>query len=286
MNRKEEAKKLTMISMGTNFLLSGLKITSGVVGHSSVIIADGVDSLSDLLITFVAYLGVSVAQKEPDEEHPYGHERFEAIFGKIMAIFIVGVAMGIFYSAYQDFKNPDPLTPTMFPMIVAIISIGTKIALSRYSMSIARKIQADVFIADAKNFQNDSISSIGSLIGIYLAQQGFTYFQPIFTVLIGFFVFRVGFILYTRSVNDLTDMAASKKQIDEIKKIIYSVEGVKSIDMLKTRRHGSKIFVDLEIGVDQNSTLIYSHNVAENVHLKIENQMKEVKHVMVHVNPS
>ena len=128
--RLDYAKRLSIISLTTNLFLSAIKIISGLVGHSSVIIADGVDSLSDTITTLIAYMGVNIASKSADESHPYGHERFEAILSKILALFLFVVALGILNQARIEFTDPNRNMPTLFPLIAALISIVGKLFLS------------------------------------------------------------------------------------------------------------------------------------------------------------
>ena len=279
------ATRLTRVSMATNLSLSILKIGAGLVGHSSLIIADGVDSLSDTLTTLLAYMGVRVSSKKADRNHPYGHERFEAILGKVLALFLFVVALGILSQAWEEYNNPHANIPTLFPLIAAIVSILGKIFLSRYTIHYAKAINSSVYLADGRNYMNDVFASTGALLGIYLARAGYPIFQPIFTLVISFFLFKISFDLYLESVEDLSDKAAPDNVLDQIREFTVANDDVRRIDVLKSRRHGKRYYVDMEIALDGGLSLVEAHSICEKVHDTIEEGIPEIKHIMIHVNP-
>lgn len=283
--RLDYAKRLSLVSFTTNLFLSILKISAGLVGHSSVIIADGVDSLSDTLTTILAYAGVRIASKSADEGHPYGHERYEAILAKVLAVFLFIVALGILNQARIEFVEPNRHMPTLFPLIAALISIVAKILLATYTMHYAKLMNSSIYMADGKNYLNDSIASVGSLIGIYLARRGYPIFQPIFTLVIAVFLFKIALELYMESVADLCDVAAPAELLEEIREIALRTEEVKGIDLLKSRRHGKRYYVDMEICLQGELSLYDAHDIAHKVHDDIEEGLPEIIHCMIHVNP-
>lgn len=283
--RLDYAKRLTIVSFSTNLFLSVLKISAGVVGHSSLIIADGVDSLSDTMTTLLAYLGVHISAKTADEGHPYGHERYEAIMAKVLALFLFFVALGILNQARQEFLDPLGNIPTLFPLVAAIVSIIGKILLSRYTIHYAKLMKSSIYLADGKNYLNDALASGGSLLGIYLARKGYPLAQPIFTLVISLLLFKIAIDLYIESIADLSDVAAPPEVLDEIRLITFGFSQVENIDLLKSRRHGKRYYVDMEIAIKGNVSLYEAHAIAEKVHDEIEKCIPEIKHCMIHINP-
>lgn len=286
MDRLRIAKRLTIVSLATNSFLAIFKIIGGILGHSSVILADGIDSLTDMITTVMAYVGVRISAKEADASHPYGHERFEAVLGKLLALFLFLVAGGVIWRAGEELRFPVTTKPTLLALSAAAVSIIGKVLLSRYTIAQARKIKSSVYEADGKNYLNDVLSSILSLTGAFLAQRGWMIFQPIFSVIIAFNILRVALGLYKDSISDLTDRAADKAVVDQLEKTILSNNRVKRIDGLRTRMHGKRIYVDAEIAVEWSLTLLDAHHIAEEVHDSIESNFPDVKHIMVHVNPN
>ncbi len=285
-DRLAVARRLTLVSLGTNLFLAVLKIVGGLLGNSSVVVADGVDSMSDIFTTLLAYTGVRMAEKAPDEEHPYGHERFEAVLGKALAFFLFLVAGAIVYKAWEEIRAPYVPPPTALALAAAAISIAGKVFLSQYTIRTARRIRSSIYEADGRNYLNDVLSSVLSLSGAFLAQQGFQFFQPVFSVIIALFVFRVGFELYRDSITDLTDRAADRTLTGEMQRAILANPGVRRIDLFRSRMHGKRVYVDLEIAVARDLSLVDAHGIAEAVHDELEGKFPEIKHVMVHVNPS
>lgn len=285
MNRLERAAHLTKTSIAVNSALSISKILTGIFAHSSVVLADGIDSLSDLFTTSLAYMGVKMSEKEADEGHPYGHEHFEAIWGKVLAMLLFVLSLSVFYNAFLELMNPTRAVPGFVAIVVTLLSIGGKVFLSRYTMYHAKIMDSSVYIADAKNYLNDVLASIGALIGVAAARGGILFLQPLFSMLISFFIFKVAFSLYRDSAIDLSDAAADPRLVEEIRRIILTDEGVEAIDSLRTRRHGKRVFVDAELAVERSLSLLEAHDIAERVHSTIEEAIPEIKHIMIHVNP-
>ncbi|WP_432408483.1 cation diffusion facilitator family transporter [Wukongibacter sp. M2B1] len=279
------ANRISIITIAANVVLSAVKIFIGFIGRSHAIIADGIHSLSDVFSTVVALIGIRLANKEEDENHPYGHEKIEPVMGKILANILLLTALFMGYSGIKSIMQGDYTIPGKITIYAAIFSIIVKEWMYRYTVIGAKKIESSALLADAWHHRTDALSSIGSLVGVTGAILGYAILDSIAAIVISIFVAKVAIDIYLKSVKELIDSAADGDTIDEIKKIIHRTEGVIDIDNLKTRIHANKLYVDVEISVDRGLTVSQAHDIAENVHNKIENDMKKVKHCMVHVNP-
>lgn len=287
-NNLKEGMKVSIVSITGNVFLSIFKFIAGVVGKSNAMISDSIHSLADVLSTIVVMIGLKLANKKEDESHPYGHERIECVAAFILAIFlfITGIGIGwigirtIFIESYSSIS-----VPSVIALIAAIVSIIIKEILYWYTRNVAKKIQSDALMADAWHHRSDSLSSIGSLIGIGGAMLGFKLLDPITSIIICFCIMKVAFDIFIDSINKMIDKACDSKFIDELKLLILKNDGVLGIDSIKTRLFGNKIYIDIEISADANLTLHASHQIAESVHDDIENTFQEVKHCMVHMNP-
>jgi cation diffusion facilitator family transporter len=262
-----------------------MKILAGLFSNSGAIIADGIHSLSDVLTTLVAYIGVRISIKQADESHPYGHEKFEPIASKILAIILMLTAAGIVYSGYQNLVSGDIEITSNLAMYAAAVSIVVKEWMYRYTMRIAVEIKSNAYKADAWHHRTDAFSSIGALIGIGGARFGYLFLEPIATILIGILIIKVALDIYISSINELTDRAAADEVIEQIRDITNNVKGMERIDLLRTRQHATRVYVDIEIAVDGDLSLYEAHEIAQKVHDGIETEMEVVKHCMVHVNP-
>lgn len=288
MDEKGIALKVSKVTIIQNFLLSLFKFIAGVIGHSQAMISDAIHSASDVISTVIVIIGVKMSAKESDEEHQYGHERYECISAIILAMMlgITGFLIGL-SGAKQIYQGTyaDKAMPGILALVAAVISIVVKECMFRYTKKAAKQIKSDALMADAWHHRSDALSSIGSLVGIAGCMAGIKVMDAAASVVISLFIMKAAFDIAKDTVDKLVDKACDKDTRDRLYAAAIDVEGVEGIDILRTRLFGSKIYVDLEICVDGNLSVIAAHQIAENVHDKIEAEFEEVKHCMVHVNP-
>ena len=277
--------KVSIITLLVNVFLSILKIISGILGKSSAMISDGVHSLSDIISTIIVIIGIKLSNKNEDTLHQYGHERFENVASIILSflLFITGVLIGI--NGIKNIHTNTIVIPKFIALIAALISIIIKEWMYHYTIKTAKKYNSDAMKADAWHHRSDAISSIISLIGIYFTIKGYIYMDLIASIIISLIIVKISVEIFIESINKMLDTACSKEIIDNIKTVVLKVEGVTGIDLLKTRQFGNKIYVDLEINADKNITFEESHNITHNVHDIVEKEIKNVKHIMIHINP-
>lgn len=282
-------RKLSLVSVLGNAVLSGFKLFAGVTGHSSAMISDAVHSFSDVLTTLIAWIGVKVSKKASDEEHPYGHERLESMASLLLGavLLLTGLGIGksgletIFSGQYQNLTAPGAIA-----LAAAIISIVGKEAMYWYTRHYALLIHSSAFLADAWHHRSDAFSSIGSLIGIAGAMLGFPVLDSVASVVICLFILKVSYDILKDAVNKLLDTSCGEEYEAKLRRYITARPGVEGVDLLHTRMFGNKVYIDLEIEVDGDKTLREAHSVAEAVHTAVEQAFPEVKHVMIHVNPA
>ena len=278
--------RASWITVIVNILLATFKVIAGVIGNSSAMIADGVHTLSDVLTTFVVLIGLKISSKEADEGHPYGHEKYESVFAKVLSILLLLTGILIGYEAIKLLISGEAKAPKLIALIAALLSILIKEGMYWYTIKIARKIKSISMEADAWHHRSDAFSSIGTFAGVLGAQFGITALDPIAGIIVSIFVVKVGVDLYIKSVKELVDEAASKEIIKTIIEEAESTDGVKGIKNLKTRIFGNRIYVDIEIFVDSSISVKSGHDIAESVHDKLEKEISDIKHCMVHIEPS
>ena len=285
-NNEKIAIKVSIISIILNCLLTLIKFISGVISKSSAMISDSVHSLSDVLSTFVVIIGVKIANKKADSDHPYGHERIECVSAIILSgmLFIIGALIGI--NGIKNVTNSSNLVmPGVLAVIASIISIISKEAMYQYTIRVSKKINSAALKADAWHHRSDALSSIGSFIGILGSRLGFKIFDPLASVIISLCIIKVSIDIFKDAIDKMVDKSCDKEVIDKVISVIEKNESVKNIDDIKTRQFGNKAYVDVEISVDENLLLKDAHKVAEEIHNSVENEINIVKHCMVHVNP-
>lgn len=285
--KKEIAMRISKVSIIVNVGLSALKMFAGFFAHSSAMISDGVHSLSDVLSTFVVMIGIHISSRESDEDHPYGHERFECVASIILSVMLALTGAGIGYSGIKAILSGSASvkTPGLLALAAAAISIVVKEMMFWYTKKGADQIGSGALLADAWHHRSDSLSSVGSLLGIGAARLGYPLFDPLAAVLICFFIFKAAYEIFMDAVDKMVDASVDDEVIEEMRVLIRQQEGVLGIDDIRSRVFGSRYYVDVEISADGSQTLSEAHEIAHKVHDKIEECFPEVKHVMVHVNP-
>ncbi len=285
MNNYEEGMRVSKITLILNLVLAVVKVISGLIGRSSAMIADGIHTLSDVLTTVVVLLGLKVSSKKADDDHPYGHERYESIFAKLLSLILLVTGAFIGYEALKTLIEGNIKEPGQIALIAAFISILTKEAMYRYTIKTAKKIKSISMEADAWHHRSDAFSSIGTFIGILGARVGFPALDPIAGIVVAIMVIKVGVDLYLKSIRELVDESASEEIINEINKIASSTNGVINVNRLRTRVFGNRIFVDIDIQVDPNITVKEGHDISAVLHDRLESEITDIKHTMVHVEP-
>ena len=283
------AMRVSARSMALNIVLTAFKLVAGIVAHSGAMISDAIHSASDVISTIIVMIGVKMAGKAPDRNHPYGHDRFECVASIVLSVMLglTGAAIGIeglrniVGSSYLHLTVPDKLA-----LAAAVISIVTKEGMFWYTRINAKKIRSSALMADAWHHRSDALSSVGSFVGILGARLGFQIMDPLASVIISFFILKAAFDIFLDAISKMTDHACSDPVVNALRKTILAVPGVEGIDVLRTRDFGSMIYVDVEIQAEGSLTLYEAHDIAQQVHDDIEQDFPNVKHCMVHVNPA
>ena len=289
-NSQEErtAMIVSINSIIGNLLLSVGKLFAGFVAHSAAMVSDGIHSASDVLSTLVVMAGVRYANKASDKQHQYGHERMECIAAIILATMLTMVALAIGYNGYEKIfsENSTELTiPGQLALWAAVISIVMKEAMFWYTKNAAEKINSGALMADAWHHRSDALSSVGSFVGILGARMGYPILDPLASIIICLMILYASYEVFADAVHKMVDHSCDEKTTQELIDLIHRVPGVEHVDSITTRIFGNRIYVDVEISVDDMLPLIEAHNIAETTHAAIEANFPLVKHCMVHVNP-
>ena len=285
--------KMAGVGIIGNVFLAVFKLFAGILGHSAAMLSDSIHTLSDVFATLIAFIGVCISRKEPDGKHPYGHERLECVASLLlsMILFVTGIGIGwnclkaIFDGSYLEMTAPGTLA-----VIAAIVSIVVKEAMFWYTMYYAKKLRSSAFKADAWHHRSDALSSIGALAGILGARHGFPILDQIAGIIICVMILFVAVGIFKDAIEKMLDTACDDAFENELKEyvVIFAREEKQEIgiDLLRTRKFGEKIYVEMEINADGDLSLREAHGIAERLHDRIEEKWPDVKHVMIHVNPA
>lgn len=287
-NPQTIVNRVTSIGIIGNVILSLFKFLAGIFGHSSAMVSDAIHSLSDVLATFIAWLGIRLSMQAPDREHPYGHERLECVASLLLGAILFGTGLMIGLNGlktilaghYEELQAPECIA-----LIAAVVSIATKEGMFWYTRHYAKVLNSAAFMADAWHHRSDALSSIGSLIGIGGAMLGFPILDPLASVAIAVCIIKVAYDILKDAVSKMLDTACSSEYEKKLADFISAQDGVDRLDVLHTRMFGNKIYIDAEISVDGDKSLTDAHEIAESVHTQVEKHFDNIKHIMIHVNP-
>ena len=287
-NPQTIVNRVTSIGIIGNVILSLFKFLAGIFGHSSAMVSDAIHSLSDVLATFIAWLGIRLSMQAPDREHPYGHERLECVASLLLGTILFGTGLMIGFSGlktilaghYEELQAPECIA-----LIAAVVSIATKEGMFWYTRHYAKVLNSAAFMADAWHHRSDALSSIGSLIGIGGAMLGFPILDPLASVAIAVCIIKVAYDILKDAVSKMLDTACSSEYEKKLADFISAQDGVDRLDVLHTRMFGNKIYIDAEISVDGDKSLTDAHEIAESVHTQVEKHFDNIKHIMIRVNP-
>ena len=284
-NTSREALRVSGVSIAVNLLLSVVKLAAGLIARSGAMVSDAVHSASDIFSTIIVVIGVKLSGKEPDQEHPYGHERMECVAAVVLLV--TGLFIG--YSGARHILGVDeePLpVPGPMALIAAAVSIAVKEGMFWYTRRYARRLGSTALMADAWHHRSDALSSVGALVGIAGARMGFPALDPLASVFICAFIAKAAFDIFRDAMDKMVDHSADPATEEAVRACVENHEGVRRVDLLRTREFGNRLYVELEIGLDAAMTLQQAHAIAEEVHDDVEGRFPRVKHIMVHVNPA
>ena len=283
-SRKKDGALVALGSIFLNIFLAAIKIIGGIKGKSNALIADGVNSLSDVVSSAAILLGIHFSNMPEDEDHPYGHEKIESVIGIMVGLFVVITAFEIGRGAVVElFNGNDKVIPAFSTIYLALISVVVKYGMYFYKMKIGKATKNTALIADARDSKSDVLSSSGVVIGILLS----IYVSPIFDIIVSIVV--AGLILKEgiSTIFEVSDIILDRQEedfIQEIEDYIYHNTDIKNVHDIYMRRSGDKIFLSLHIRVDKNMTVYASHSLADNLEESIMTDFKEVKEVMIHID--
>ncbi|MBQ6020861.1 MAG: cation transporter [Clostridia bacterium] len=285
---EKTAIRVSAVSIAGNLLLCVFKLLAGLLASSGAMVSDAVHSASDVFSSIIVIIGVRIASKDPDENHPYGHERFECVAAIVLAVILLISGLFIGYTAARTIfsgETAEIAVPGVLALVAAIVSIAVKEGMFWFTRHYAIKINSGALRADAWHHRSDALSSVGALVGIAGARMGLPILDTVASLVICVFIVKAAVDIFRDAMNKMVDRSCDEKTEQAIRAIAEAQEGVICVDLLQTREFGNKIYVDIEIRADGQSTLEATHEIAERVHGAVEKAFPAVKHIMVHVNP-
>ena len=291
-SRTKQAQRITLIGFFGNFMLSTFKLIAGIAGNSAAMVADAVHSISDFITDVIVIAFVKVADKAGDEDHKYGHGKFETFATLVISVALLLAGGGILLSGFRtimaSLSGIEIGKPSYIALIAAVASILIKEILYRYTVKVGRDINNNAVIANAWHHRSDAFSSIGTALGItgamFLGDQ-WRILDPLAGVIVSFFIIRIAVILGIPSIKELLEGALPAETEKEILNIIHQTPGVIDSHRLKTRKIGNIYAIDIHIKLDPQLTLTQSHDIATEVEQRLFNKYGRGTHINIHMEP-
>jgi len=283
--RAAAAARSTWVSVVINCLLSALQIAVGVLSKSQGLVADGVHSLSDLVADFVVLLAGHHSKKDADDDHPYGHQRFETAASLVLGVLLLAVGAGMLWSAVVKLQAPASVaTVHASALWVAGAALVAKELLFRYMLAVAKAVKSSMLVANAWHARSDAASSAVVGLGIIGNLAGYPILDPIAALVVGLMVGKMGWEFGWSALHDLMDRAADEQEVEAIRRTLVETPGVSDVHDVRTRKMGDMIVVDAHIEVDAQLTVEAGHDIAVAARQRVM-QRHRVLNLMTHVDP-
>ncbi|MDE5874303.1 MAG: cation diffusion facilitator family transporter [Muribaculaceae bacterium] len=290
--REKGIFKVTIVGTIVNAVLVVIKFLAGWLGRSSALVADAVHSLTDFVTDIIVLVFVKISGKPRDDDHRYGHGKYETFATMIIGLFLGFAGIGLFANSvkliFESIGGKVLPEPSWIALIVALISILSKEILFRYTVKEGTRLNSDAVVANALHHRSDAISSIGTAVGITGAMffgVRWRILDPIAAMVVSVLIVKSGYDIVKPAIFELLDGSLPEDQNDEIGKIIESVEGVKGYHNLRTRKIGNSIAVDVHVKMDGNMPLFEAHEIASRIENEIRTKYGKDCSIYIHMEP-
>jgi cation diffusion facilitator family transporter len=283
--RAAAASRSTWVSVAVNLVLTVTQITVGILSKSQALVADGIHSLSDLVSDFVVLLASHHSQKDADEAHPYGHQRFETAASLVLGVILLAVGVGMLWSAFLKLEAPGNVPQVHIAALWAAgAALVAKELLFRYMLRVAKRVKSSLLVANAWHARSDAASSLVVAIGIIGNLAGYPILDPIAALIVGFMVARMGWGFGWDALHDLVDRSVDEQEVEAIRRTLAETPGVSGVHDVRTRKMGDMIVVDAHLEVDASISVEQGHDIAVQARHRVM-QRHRVLNLMTHVDP-
>jgi len=283
--RAAAASRSTWVSVVVNLLLTIIQVIVGVLSKSQGLVADGIHSLSDLVADFVVLFASHHGKKDADEDHPYGHQRFETAASLVLGVLLLVVGVGMLWSAFRKLQVPESVqTVHVIALWVAGGALVAKELLFRYMLSVAKRVKSSMLVANAWHARSDAASSLVVGIGIIGNLAGYPILDPIAALIVGFMVAKMGWGFGWDALHDLMDRSVDEQEVAAIRGTLIETPGVAGVHDIRTRKMGDMIVVDAHLEVDASISVEAGHDIAVAARQRVL-QRHRVLNLMTHVDP-
>jgi cation diffusion facilitator family transporter len=281
----DEFARTTWVSVGVNIALAATQVSVGMLAASQALVADGIHSLSDLIADFIVLFAGHHGKKAADEDHPYGHGRFETAASFILGLSLLIVGIGMLWSAIGKLETPASVARVHVSALwIAGLALFGKELLFRFMLAVAKRIKSSLLVANAWHARSDAASSLVVALGIVGNRLGYPILDPIAALIVGFLIATTGWKFGWRSLQELMDQSADTVEVDAIRHTLLETPGVRAVHDLRTRKMGDLIVVDAHLEVDADLTVEAGHEISVEARRRVLARHR-VLDLMSHVDP-
>lgn len=285
LERKQAASKSTWVSVLVNFLLSIIQIIVGLFAASSALVADAIHSLSDLISDIVVLIANKFSDAPPDEEHPYGHYRFENVASLFIGLLLLAIGLGMIWNGGERLFGSVDLPKVHYSaLVVASIVLVAKESLFRYLLAIGKKVSSNMLIVNAWHARSDALSSLVVFFAIIANIAGIHWADIVASIIVGGMISKMGVVFSWNAIQELSDQAASKQELEQVKEIIQNTPGVITYHNLRTRKSGDFMLIEVHLDFPADMTVKQAHDIS----LDVSNRLRasgNVIDVLTHFDP-
>lgn len=279
----KQGERGAWVSIIAYIFCSALKIGVALLASSEALMADGLNNLTDVVASVAVLIGLRIARKPPDQDHPYGHFRAETISSLIASFIMLFVGIQVVTDAVPSLFDSSHTAPGMLAGWTALATSAVMLGVYRYNRALAKKINSQALMAAAADNRSDALVSIGTFVGVAGAQFQLHWLDPLAALVVGLIILKTAWDIFREATHRLTD-GFDQSQLDKLRSTITGIAGVKEISDIKARYHGSSVLVDVVVHVDPDLNVVESHTITE----KIEDRMRKVHKinaVHIHIEP-
>lgn len=278
----------TFIGIVTNTLLAAIKGIAGVVGNSYALIADAIESTTDIASSFIVWGGLKISALPPDADHPYGHGKAEPLAAVVVSLTLIAAAIGIVIQSIREILTPHH-APASFTLVVLVLVVVTKEILFRFVFTVGQSVNSTAIKSDAWHHRSDAITSAAAFIGISVALiggEGYESADDWAALFASSIIFVNAYRILRPALNEVMDAAPPADIEHRVRKAAQQVDGVLSLEKCFVRKVGFSYYVDLHVTVDGDLSVRHGHDIARNVKQAIQAANPNVAEALIHIEPS
>jgi len=289
--REQRTSQAVNLGLITNVLLAGLKNAIGIIGNSPALLADGINSTSDVAYYLVVAVFMREARKPPDEEHPYGHRQMESIAGVAVGAFVVATSVAIFWNAintvyYFLIGEGDRTASSTFALVVALLTVILKIFLTLYTRWVGDETKSAAVIALAYDHRNDIFSALAATIGILFARIGYIWMDPLAGALVAIVILRTGVMIIRDSSIELVSTKPDADLLTQVHTLVLKVAGVQAVEEVFVQRFGPYLVLNITLGIDGSMSVQQGDRISSLVEEILLERIDFLSRVHIHYHPA